>query len=209
MAISFSCCVCRPWLAGQSFPSQDWLRDVESSCFYCSVDILYSSAIGDRIIAAIMIVLIESFKLRDGILLDKDTYWISLARLYLRSHQTTEQRFFNTQMASASVNRPVMATMCFAWSILLSAVILTTVSWELGRVIMFVVELMKSIIPFLVVVFSFDDARAKKTSTGHSKTIQSNKYLIWKKEKSHRQALEIVKDDCSLPPPKKKKCLQF
>ena len=70
---------------------------------------------------------------------------------------------------------------------------------------MFVVELMKSMIPFLVVVFSFDDARAKKTSTGHSKTIQSNKYLIWKKEKSHRQALEIVKDDCSLPPPKKYK----
>lgn len=69
---------------------------------------------------------------------------------------------------------------------------------------MFVVELMKSIIPFLVVVFSFDDARAKKTSTGHSKTIQSNKYLIWKKEKSHRQALEIVKDYCSLPPPPKK-----
>jgi hypothetical protein len=44
----------------------------------------------------------------------------------------------------ASVNHPVMAKMCFAWSILLSVVILPTVKRELGWVIMFVAGMVQA-----------------------------------------------------------------
>ena len=74
----------------------------------------FTPAIGNRILAAVVKVTIES--VRRGVMnfFTKATSWRSLDRLKSRS-QTAEQRSSNTSVAS--VNRSAMAWMCFAWLI--------------------------------------------------------------------------------------------